>query len=565
MTFSYNSSNLVTKVTDWKDRSLIFTYSGTPSQLTSVSDSTGRSVSYGYTGADLTSYTDPEKNTTSYVYDTNHQVLATLDALQRLVITNTYDDFGHITTQLAQGDTNETWQVYASGYYTIEVDPAGDQRDFVYDNQSRLIEYDDAAYDTTQVFYDGQNHVVQTVSPLNETNLFIYDGNNNLIETIDPLGYSNVFIFDSNNNLIVSTDGRGNTSHFAYNAQFSLIGQTNGNGDWTVSSYNSDGTLASRQNSGGTTTYGYDSEGALDNITYPGSLGSESFVNNRLGDPISHTDGNGNPTTFGYNNRRQLTSAVAPTNLTIEISYDPIGNTSTKMDARDFTTSNTWSVTQHLLATALPTTPQGTPIISNTYDSRDWLASTQNPLQNTTYYTNDAAHRLIASTDPLNRTTTFGYDNDSHETNSTDAAFDQTTQIWDPRGNMVQIIDAATNVVGKAYDGAGNLIIPKVSTHPPSPKGFRLRQKNYGGQVGWTSGPPTSSAVQVNQGHPDADSNACKPQAGRVGKPYGFQIRDHDMRNCLEIRCLGDVCKTAINSFSFFHGFFFTLLPLENG
>ncbi|MGP8201383.1 MAG: RHS repeat domain-containing protein [Limisphaerales bacterium] len=456
MTLAYNSNNLVTNVTDWTNRSLTFTYTG--GVLTTVADSTGRSVSYAYTNGDLTHYTDPEQKPTTYSYDTNNELIATFDALGQLVESNYYDDFGHITTQLTQGVTNKTWQVCASGYQTVEVDPAGDELVYTYDNKSRLTAFQDGMGDVTQTIYDGQDHVVQTISPLNETSQFIYDGSNNLIETIDPLGYSNVFTFDTNNNLIASTDARTNTSHFGYNAQFSLTGQTNGNGDWRVFVFNPNGTLYSRQDSGGTTTYGYDTNGTLASITYPNSLGIESFLNNTYGDPTTHTDAREFATTFAYNKRRQLTNSVAPTNVTTSISYDANANVSTMTDARGFVTSNSWSVTRHLLAMAFPNTPQGVPIITNTYDVRDWLASTENPLQNTTYYTNDAAHRLIANTDPLNRTTTFGYDADSHQTNLTDAASDTTAQFWNARGNLVKVIDAATNIVGRAYDGAGNLI-----------------------------------------------------------------------------------------------------------
>jgi RHS repeat-associated protein len=456
MSFTYNANNLVTNITDWTNRTLTFTYTG--GALTSVADSTGRSVSYAYTNGNLTFYTDPEQKPTSYAYDTNNELVATFDALGRLVVSNYYDGFGHITTQLTQGETNKTWQIYASSYQTVEIDPAGDEQVYIYDNKSRLIAFQDGMGNVTQTFYDGQDHVVQTISPLNETNQFIYDGNNNLIETIDPLGYSNVFAYDANNNLIVSTDARANTSHFGYNAQFSLTGQTNGNGDWTTFSFNPNGTLASRQDSAGTTTYGYDTNGTLATIAYQSPLGGESFVNNTYGDPITHTDGNNNPTTFAYNKRRQLTNTIAPTNVTTKISYDANGNVLTTTDARNFMTSNTWSVTRHLLATTFPTTPQGVPVITNAYDVRDWLASTQNPLGKTTYYTNDAAHRLIASTDPLQRPTLFAYDNDGHQTNATDAANDQTAQFWDARGNLVMVIDAATNIVGRAYDGANNLI-----------------------------------------------------------------------------------------------------------
>jgi YD repeat-containing protein len=88
----------VATATDWTNRSLTFSYLG--GVLTNVADSAGRSVSYGYTGGNMTSFTDAEGKTNGYTYDANHQVVATLDALGRLVVTNVYDGFGHVTTQL---------------------------------------------------------------------------------------------------------------------------------------------------------------------------------------------------------------------------------------------------------------------------------------------------------------------------------------------------------------------------------------------------------------------------------------------------------------------------------
>jgi RHS repeat-associated protein len=456
MSFTYNSSNWVQTVNDWKNRTLTFTYTGP--NLTSVTDGS-RTVHYGYTGPDLTSFTDADGNVFTYQYDSDHQVIATLDALNRLIVTNNYDINGRITTQMTQGLTNKLWQVFASGWQTTAIDPMGGQQNYFFDDQSRQTGFQDAVGNLTQTFYDGQAHVVQTVSPRGETNQFIYDGNNNLIETIDPLGFSNVFGFDGNNNLIASTDGRGNTSHFGYNAEFSPTGSTNGNGDWFVLAYTSDGSVQSRTDSAGATTYSYtDSYEQLTGISYPTGFGSESFVNTAFGDVTSHSDARGLTTTFAYNNRRQLTNTVAPGSLTSSANFDANGNQATTTDARGNITSNTWSVTKHLLTTTLPATPQGTPVITTTYDAREWLASTQNPLGKTSYYTNDAAQRLIASADPLQRTTRFAYDPDGNQTNVTDAASEQTTQTFDARGSVAKIVDGAGDIVGKAYDGAGNLI-----------------------------------------------------------------------------------------------------------
>jgi len=465
VTVTYNTSNWVNTITDWKkNRTLTFTYTG--SQLTSVSDNStpSRTIRYAYSAAnaqgDLTTFTDAEGKATTYTYDTNHQITATLDALSRLVVSNLYDSQGHITTQYTQGDTNKAWQIFWSGWQTVEQDPAGNQRIFFYDDQSRLVGLQDQLQHLTQTLYDGQNHLSMVVSPLNETNQYVYDSNNNLIYSIDPLGFTNQFVYDNQNNLVKTIDPRSNSTTFGYNTNFSLTGQTNGAGDFVNYTYNGDGTLHTRTDAGGTTTYDtYDSYGQLTHITYPNSLGSESFVNNLRGDSTSHTDANGNATTFAYNNRRELTNTIAPTNLTVKVSFDAADNVANITDARGNTATRAWSATRHLLATTMPSTPQGTPVVTNSYDSRDWLIRMIDPLQNPVLYTNDVAGRLISVTDPAQRTTTFSYDADGRKLARVKAANETNSQTWDARGSMLKLTDGAGHFSTRAYDAAGNQII----------------------------------------------------------------------------------------------------------
>jgi RHS repeat-associated protein len=468
LNLTYNASNWVSTVKDWQNHSTVtFTYNGTPSRLASVSDGT-RTVSYGYSTTynpqgDLTSFTDAEGKTSTYTYDTNHQITATLDAQSRLVVSNLYDSQGHITTQFTQGSTNKAWHIYWSGWQTTEFDPANGETDYYYDDQGRLVDVVDPLDYETATYYDGQNHIIYMVSPLSEISQFVYDGNNNLVQKIDPLGFTNQFVYDGSNNLIKSIDPRGNASTFGYNTQFSLTGQTNGAGDFVNFSYTTSGalagTLASKTDSGGTTVFGYDSNGQLNSITYPGSLGSESFVNSSFGDITTHTDARGFATTFSYNNRRQLTNSVAPTNLVTTIAYDSVGNAASTTDPRGNVSSNLWSATRHLIATALPTTSQGTPILTNIYDNRDWLIASLDPLHNPTQYTNDADGRLISATDPLSRTTTFGYDADNRKIAAINAAGEAISQTWDARGELIQLTDGAGHTSLRAYDSAGNQII----------------------------------------------------------------------------------------------------------
>ncbi|MEI7733692.1 MAG: transglutaminase domain-containing protein, partial [Verrucomicrobiota bacterium] len=256
LTVTYDSSNRVSTIKDWKNRTLTLTYSGSPQRLATVADNTGRSVSYDYTTAagqtDLTSVTDPESKASTFVYDTNHQIIATLDALNRVVVSNSYDGFGRVIEQYSKGDANQVWQLFWSGYLNTELDPAGGRKQYYFDDKHRLVATLDPLGHSALTYYDGQDHVIEAVSHLPATNVFFYDGHHNLIATLDALGYTNQFFYDSKDNLIRSVDARGKTSTFGYNTYFLMTGSTNGAGDWATFVYSTtDGTLTSRTDPGG--------------------------------------------------------------------------------------------------------------------------------------------------------------------------------------------------------------------------------------------------------------------------------------------------------------------------
>jgi RHS repeat-associated protein len=471
VTYLSSTSSLPQTVTDWKNRTLTFNYTGTPSRLFYVSDNSTpqRTVAFAYTTywsprGDLGEIIDPDQKWTDYYYQTNHLITATLDGLSRLVVSNIYDTQGRVTTQYTQGDTNKVWRIFWSDWLTTTIDPAGGQRDYMYDNHSRLIASWDELGDEFASWYDGQNHVYWTLTTLGEWTQFFYDGNHNLLQKIDPLGFTNQFFYDSQFNLTRAIDPRGKVSTFGYNAQFSLTGSTNGAGDWVTYSYNADdGTLNTRTDPGGTTSYTYDGTyRQLNKITYPGSLGAEGFSTALTGDVLSQTNGRGYVTSFQYNKRRELTTTTGPTNLTINVTYDDCGNPRSRTDARGFTTTSFWNPTRHQTGTVFPATPQGTPATTNLYDSRDWLVrSINNPqsaISSTVSYTNDATGRRASVTDPLGRTTRFGYDPDGRQTASTNAAQEVVLQQWDLRGQLTNWVDPASHAVRRGYDPAGNQI-----------------------------------------------------------------------------------------------------------
>ncbi|HEX3797330.1 MAG TPA: RHS repeat-associated core domain-containing protein [Verrucomicrobiae bacterium] len=464
LSVAYNSSNFVSTVTDWTNRSLTFTYGGTPLRLTSVADSTGRSVTYGYSTnsnnqLDLTSVIDVQGFTNTFAYDTNHEVIVTKNNLGQVVSSNNYDGFGHVIRQYSQGLTNQMWQGFWNGVQNTLIDPAGGQQQFLYDSKSRQIGMQDALSNFSESFYDGQDHVIETISPLNESNDFIYDGNNNLVETIDPLGASNVFFYDASFNLIKTLDPLGHTNSFGYNSKFQVVTTTNGAGDAVTNTYDSGtGLLTGRSDAGGTTSYGYDSFGQLSSVTSPSNLGTNLFVNSTNGDVLFAINANNVTNAFTYNSRRQLVQSIGPTNRTTKIIYDPVGNVATNIDALNHSTTYTWSPTRHLLTTTLPATSQGTPSITNIYDNRDWLIKTLDPLQLPTTNAYDLAGRTLSVTDPMLRTTQLTYDNDGRNITITNAMMQGIAQSWDGRGELVRTADQLAQNISRKYDASGNLI-----------------------------------------------------------------------------------------------------------
>lgn len=457
-----STSSLPQTITDWKGRTLTFNY--TSNRLTSVSDNTGRVVSYGYTANaagqwDLTSAADAESKTNRFLYDTNHQIIATVNALGQTVTSNRYDNFGRVIEQYSQGDTNQTWRLYWSGWENVEEDPAGGQRRFCHDDKVRLVAQADALGNMSRTAYDGQDHVTLAVSPLNETNRFEYDGRHNLLRTVDALNFTNQFVYDTQDRLVRTVDARGNTNRSGYNAKHQITGTTNGAGDWTTFAYDgTTGLLTNRSDAGGATGYGHDTFGLLNSIAYPVGLGGETLQNHPRGDVTNHTNARGFPTAFQYNARRELTNTAAPTNLTAKVLFDAAGNVLATTDARQFTRSNTWSATHKLLATVMPGTPQGVPGVTNSYDSRDWLTRTLNPLQQPTWFTNDAAGRLVAARDPLGRATRSTLDADGRTLGATNAANEVMRQEWNARGELAKSADGANRTVLHVFDAAGNQV-----------------------------------------------------------------------------------------------------------
>ena len=139
--------------------------------FTSVSDSAGRSVSFGYADGNLTSYTDPEGKVWDYGYVDGHK-LETLENPEGITtVINIHDALGRVMTQTVPCQAGDaTYNLYYSGYRSVEEDSRGNQSISRYDRKNRRIASDGALGNTTGYTYDTRFRLTDITDNLSHVN-----------------------------------------------------------------------------------------------------------------------------------------------------------------------------------------------------------------------------------------------------------------------------------------------------------------------------------------------------------------------------------------------------------
>jgi len=452
--FSYNGDKL-TQVGDGYGRTLTLTWTG--EKITGVADSTGRSVTYTYNGDDLTSVNDPDGHDWTFVYDAEHRIAELRDPQSRIIVQNTYDAKSRVESQLSEGDPDKTWNLYYTGYVNTEEDPEGGATRYFYDERGRSVGVENALGEADGRGYDGQDHMTVHSTPKLEFTLRDYDADHNLTKITDPLFNESVHTYDAQNRRETEGDFKGNDTTYTHNAQHQVLTVTDRKGNLIrTNTYYANGDLhTSTDADSNTTTYSYDSFGNVSRIDHPDTT-FETFVYNARGDLTSHTDRRGHTTTHSYDNRRNRLVTTYPDSSTVTRAIGPSGNLVSVTDNEGNTTTHTYSATKKRLTTTLPATAAGSAVIENTYDDRDWLASTEDPLDETTTFTRDAAGRLTGTTDPLGRTNTKTFDENGQVLTRANPENETSEFTYNARGERTVATNPLDHDVAYAFDANGN-------------------------------------------------------------------------------------------------------------
>ena len=372
----YDASGNVTSTTlsgsGGKTISTSAAYGGSQNRLTSITDATGATVTYGYGNVDSqmmalpTSITDPNGTVTTSSYDSNYRVTQTgianvaglvynysngnLSSVKRTnnasseqTYSFTYDAFGNMTALKVGTQTLATYTYGAgNGLLMSQTYANGDSVSFTYDNLGRT---------KTATYSDGR-----VLS-------YVYNGEGNLHSVTETNGSATVtylYTYDSIGRLISSEQKDGSTTtlrtHQTYNEYNQLkkqgwqMGSTGYSEEYTYNS--ADGSLATMKTGvGNTLTMGYDGLRRLSTVsggpfnrtyTYRDISSSKTtmqvsglsyslaggmnfgYTYDDLGNIETYTAPDGEVITYTYDAQGQLLKAAGDT--TYNYTYDTVGN-----------------------------------------------------------------------------------------------------------------------------------------------------------------------------------------------------------------------------------------------
>jgi len=429
----------LTRIQDPNGNALTFAYDA-DMRLSSITDASGRQMSLTYTGANLTTITDPNATPSRSIqlqYDASGNLSRIIDPLGNTAVYGY--DVGHFLTSIAPPLGVTTTITYSNSAVT-SVTGESTAKSFSYDAANRVTTMTDAAPEgnqTTRFSYDADGRIHTIEDSLGNLASATWDENNNLTSVTDENGNTTTYVYDDMGNLSSVTDASDSTTTYTYESTYNkLTGVTN----------------AHRR----TTHYAYDTRGNLVSETDPLDYVT-SYAYNGLGDLVSRTDANGATTAYAYDVAGNPITVTYPLGGINRYSYDGVGNMVGSANAH---ASVIYAYDALGRVTNVNYISHGKSI-SYTYDAVGNRASMADPAGGVTTYTYDEANRLISLTNPFSQTTSFTYDSRGRLIRRDHHNGTYTTYHYDRANHLLSLVNRKSSgeVISSytyEHDAAGN-------------------------------------------------------------------------------------------------------------
>ena len=500
-TYSYDENGRLDRVTDdTTQRYIDLDYYG-QGRVESVSDHSGREITYSYNVAgDLETFVDVLDQTWTYTYDEDHRLRLVTDPATKSVVHTEYDGQGRAYQQYFPDGTLAMTVAYSSIYSTtIITDALGIQTTDVYDFRKTFTNRINSQDNMTGRAYDGNfrptaivdensngayltwsddgANLTQSIDALGNQIDLEYDGANNLIAISDARQFLTTYVY-SGSLLISSTDPYTHTTIYTYTTSADapqpsglLKAMRDPNGQVVQYEYDSYGQrIAATDQQGLITAYAYDDLGRVVKITLPSGISNWTCYDEagRIVRTVGNASGDGGtPQTDPCDTANYDLSADPNFDRITTTDYDDSGNVIATTDPHGiinrtyFDDNNRPSVTIQNL--------YGQSIDTSTPPSYDPDYPNRNIRQEIVF---DDAGQVIATIDTLNRITRTYYDalgRPQYRVQNlvgqdievaTPPTYDsqypdrniRTETVYDAAGNAIAIIDTLGRITRTYYD-----------------------------------------------------------------------------------------------------------------
>ncbi len=471
--------------------------------VTSETNGDGKTTTFSYDGLN---------RVTSIAYPINSPVTISYTATTKtatrgaLIETTSYDGFGEPVI-ITLGGITRTFQIDALGRKTFQSDPGvGVGTRYAYDALNRVTSVSNADGTSRSISFSAAKKSV--TDERGKTTSYTYRAYGNpehqflmQIDAAEPS--ASVSLARNAHDLVSSVTQGGVTRGYTYYPNYYLQTVTNPETGTTTYGRDDAGNMTSRSISGpsgasGATSYTYDNQNRLANVTYPGntpqvvnsynythkllsatsSTGTRQFTyddNGNLSTERLVVDGITFATTYGYNNLDQLSSTTYPRSGTVvsyapdvlgrpttvgsyvnSVTYWPSGQINTITYANG--TVSTYGQNTRLWPSSFSTQMGGAPAYINTTYNYDGVGNLSTINDTDTSYnrtlTYDNVNRLTGVTGPWGNGT-IGYDGGGNITSQVFGS-SSLTYTYDS-GNRLSSVSGSMRNASFGYDANGNV------------------------------------------------------------------------------------------------------------
>ncbi|MCC6729886.1 MAG: hypothetical protein IT208_11175, partial [Chthonomonadales bacterium] len=333
--YTYNSANLVTRVTDRRGKHWDATFDGAGNQLTA---------------------TDPLGHATTWTYNTFNEVLTATSELGKQAV-STYDTSGNLTrVQLKDSGgvvrSTTDYTPNTNGTLASKTDDNDHTTDYGYDTHGQLTSVTTHMGHETQFAVNALGARTGRTDALGRGTTYTLDEWNRVVGIDYPTGTDPSFTWDAGNHLIGWTDARGTWARTYDNAgrltAESLGGSTRVSYAWdatgkkgllssftdassrtTTLAYTGRNELYQVTETAGTATYGYNATGAQTSLSNPnGTTATRAYDDAGRLTSVTNRTSTGtvlSSFSYGYDDDNQRTSCTEAGNSTVSWDYNGIG------------------------------------------------------------------------------------------------------------------------------------------------------------------------------------------------------------------------------------------------